>query len=183
MKFKKLITLYKENEKDINWFINSSMNVINKTIFERAYGLTELTRLTKITQYTPVIYKNGDYEVVEINYKKGIAVIREDMSSKEHLTVSVDELEFEEILAPWNCSGSIYEADGVLTEYVKENLTKVSEIGFEIFATPDTNQIYLTMPKVNTLETIELLTPLYLSYKKWGDEKFNKLISEINGKA
>ena len=183
MNFEELNTLYKENEKDINWFVNSSMNAINKTIFKRAYGLTELTRLTKITQYTPVIYNNESYEVVEIDYKKGIAVIREDMSSKEHLTVSVDELEFEEILAPWNCSGSIYEADGVLTEYVKENLTKVSEIGFEIFETPDTNQIYLTMPKVNTLETIELLTPLYLSYKKWGDERFNKLISQIHGKA
>lgn len=183
MNFEELNTLYKENEKDINWFVNSSMNAINKTIFKRAYGLTELTRLTKITQYTPVIYNNESYEVVEIDYKKGIAVIREDMSSEEYLTVSVDDLEFEKDIAPWNCLGAIYEADGVLTEYIKENLTKVSEIGFEIFATPDTNQIYLTMPMVNSSGIIELLTPLYLSWKKWSDEKFNKLIAQIHGKA
>lgn len=179
MNFKELNTLYKENEKDINWFVNSSMNAINKTIFKRAYSLTELSRLTKITQYTPVIYNNESYEVVEIDYKKGIAVIREDMSSKERLTVNVNDLEFEKVIEPWNCLGTIYEADGVLTEYVKENLIEVSEIGFEIFTTPDTNQIYLTMPMVNSSEMIELLTPLYLSYKKWGDERFNKLIQSI----
>lgn len=179
MNFEELNTLYKENEKDINWFINSSMNVINKTIFKRAYDLTELTRLTKIIQHTPVIYNYRSYEVVEIDYKKGIAVIREDMSSKEYITVNVNDLEFEENIVPWDFLGAIYEADGVLTEYVKENLIEVSKIGFEVFATPDTNRIYLTMPNVSSSRMIEVLTLLYLSYKKWGDERFNKLIQSI----
>lgn len=180
--FESLNNYYNKHEKEINSFINDATNKISKTMFRRAYTFSpvedesDVEVLTKITAGDYVYYYETEefYDVKSADNQLGLANL-EDFGK----LVSIEKLD-REMTPPSMCMGHLLQVDQRLKQYVLENLENVSRIGFEIYRVADeSDDIFLGIPSVASSGTVEMYTPLFIDYEKWGNKRLRELKAEV----
>lgn len=173
---------YRTNQTAIENMLNCNMQYISKTMFGRAYNFSpiedesEVGILTKISEGDTVYFDDEQYDVKSVDYRLGLAQLDTDEVSK---LINVERLE-REVTPPSMCMGHLLELDGILTDYVMENLEEVSEIGYEIYTVDmEESKVLLGIPSVSSDATIELHTPLYLAWQNWSNKKFDQIKNEL----